>query len=703
MPRCPRPLPWLFLALAAPAAAQGVDQAVNQGLEAELPAMVVEAARAATPRESVPAALGVRETQIDRATIEQLPGGANGNLNDVLIQTPGVVQDAFGEIHIRGEHRNLQYRLNGVALPEAIGGFGQVFQPRAFASVSLLTGALPAQYGFRTNAVIELQTRTGSASPGGDAGIYGGARGMVQPHLTYGDSLGGWDVFATGTWLQSNMGINNPTASWKAIHDQTDQTYGLGYAARQLDDTTRLSLIAGTAISRFQIPNQPGLPSQYTAFGVSDFNSAQLDARQWERSWYGIAAVTKQLAPEAEIQVSTWTRYSSISYTPSTVGEVVLNGAATSAFRAGMAAGTQNDMTWRAAPDHTLRAGFQAGGERASFANSTYVLPVVAGVAVDDPFAVLNAGGRTGWLYGGYVQDEWRATERLTVNAGLRWDQMVQYVTAGQLSPRLNLVWRASEATTLFGGYARTFSPPQFMLVQTPALVAYQNTTNAPNSLINSPALPERANRYDIGISQRLFETLTLGATGYYKQVQDLLDFGQFGNAVIFTPFNYGRGQVYGVEFSANWRSDRWTLYGNLAISRSQARNIVSAQYNFDPAELAYAASKYIRTDHDQMYTSSAGAIWQAWEGGKLSATMIYGNGLRAGFANTDKLAPYATGNLGFTQEFELAGTGRWLARADLINVTDTKYLLRDGTSIGAGAPAWGWRRGLFAGLSKSF
>ena len=241
------------------------------------------------------------------------------------------------------------------------------------------------------------------------------------------------------------------------------------------------------------------------------------------------------------------------------------------------------------------------------------------------------------------------------------------------------------------------------MLVQTPALVAYQNTTNAPNSLINSPALPERANRYDIGISQRLFETLTLGATGYYKQVQDLLDFGQFGNAVIFTPFNYGRGQVYGVEFSANWRSDRWTLYGNLAISRSQARNIVSAQYNFDPAELAYAASKYIRTDHDQMYTSSAGAIWQAWEGGKLSATMIYGNGLRAGFANTDKLAPYATGNLGFTQEFELAGTGRWLARADLINVTDTKYLLRDGTSIGAGAPAWGWRRGLFAGLSKSF
>jgi hypothetical protein len=133
------------------------------------------------------------------------------------------------------------------------------------------------------------------------------------------------------------------------------------------------------------------------------------------------------------------------------------------------------------------------------------------------------------------------------------------------------------------------------------------------------------------------------------------------------------------------------------------ARNIVSAQYNFDPDELAYIASKYIRTDHDQLYTASAGAIWNAWEGGRLSTTMLYGNGLRAGFANTNKLPPYATANLGAQQEFEIAGTGKWQARFDILNIANTRYILRDGTGVGVGAPAYGWRRGVYAGLSKLF
>jgi len=686
----------LLLALAVPAAAQDT--------EAELPDLVVQAQRAAAARQEILPRFGARETVIDRQTIDQLPGGANGSLNDVLLQTPGVVQDAFGDIHIRGEHRNLQYRLNGVALPEALGGFGQVFQPRSFRSVSILTGALPAQFGFRTNAVIDLETRSGARDPGGSVGVYGGSRGMIQPHATYGGLVDGWDVFATGTWIGSNMGVNNPTGTANALHDRTNQTYGLGYAARQLDETTRLALIAGTAINRFQIPNRPNQPSQYTAFGVSDFDSTQLNARQWERTWYGVAAVQKQLGDQAEAQFSVWSRYTSTSYTPTTVGEVVLNGVATSAFRSGNAFGTQNDIAWRIAPAHTLRFGVQAAGERSIFRNTSYVLPLdAAGMALDDPFTIGNAGGRTGWLYGGYVQDEWRVTDRFTVNVGLRWDQMVQYVTAGQISPRLNAVWRPTDTTTLHAGYARTFTPPQFELVTTPALAAFQNTPNAPYSLTNNLPLPERANRFDAGLSQKIFGNLTLGVDGYYKDVQDLLDFGQFNNAIIFTPFNYSRGKVYGVEFSGNWRTEKWLVYGNLAISRSMARNIVSSQYNFQPDELAYIASKYVRTDHDQMYTASAGAIWNAWQGGRLTATLLYGNGLRAGFANTDKLPAYATANLGAQHEFELAGTGKWQARLDVLNIANTRFILRDGTGIGVGAPAYGWRRGVYAGVSKLF
>ena len=95
----------------------------------------------------------------------------------MLTQTPGVVQDSFGDIRVRGEHRNLQYRRNGVVPPEGLSGFGEFFDARALRSVSVLTGAMLAQFGFRTNAVIDLKTRIG-------AGF-----------------AGNWDVFATGSML----------------------------------------------------------------------------------------------------------------------------------------------------------------------------------------------------------------------------------------------------------------------------------------------------------------------------------------------------------------------------------------------------------------------------------------------------------------------------------------------------------------------
>ena len=84
---------------------------------ATLPEMVVQAERALTARQDILARFGAREITVDRETIQGLPGGASQSLSEVLLQTPGVVQDGFGDIHVRGEHRNLQYRLNGWRCP----------------------------------------------------------------------------------------------------------------------------------------------------------------------------------------------------------------------------------------------------------------------------------------------------------------------------------------------------------------------------------------------------------------------------------------------------------------------------------------------------------------------------------------------------------------------------------------------------------
>ena len=687
-------LPLLLLPL--PAAAQ-------DGAEATLPELVVQAQRAAAARQGILARFGAREVTIDRRTIEGLPGGGNQPLNALIAQTPGVVQDSYGDIHVRGEHRNLQYRLNGVVLPEGLSGFGQVFDARALRSVSVLTGALPAQFGFRTNAVIDLETRSGALDPGGSIGMYGGARGTLQPSASWAGIAGGWDIFATGSLLQTDQGIENPARTRTALNGQSSQTRGLAYAARQLDETTRLSVIAGTSLNRFRIPVTPGQETGFTAFGDNAFDSRDLRARQWERNWYGVAAVQKTLG-DVELQVAGFARSSSIHYVPDTVGETRFNGVASDVYRGSMTVGGQADASWRASANHTLRFGLQASREASRFRSQTTVLPLDAnGDPQDDPFGLNDRTSRVGWLYGVYLQDEWRISDAVTLNLGLRADQMVQYTVNGQLSPRANLVWKPTETTTLHAGYARTFTPPQQELVQGQTLERFQNTTNAPESLRNDVVRPERAHRFDVGISQRIGPNLTLGVDAYYKDVRDLLDFGQFGSALIFTPFNYREGKVYGVEFSGNWRDERWLFYGNLAISRSTARDIRSAQFTFEADELAYIANKWIRTDHDQLFTGSAGAVLNAWEGGRVSVSSLYGSGLRRGFANTEKLSPYATVNLGVQQDFTGPDKGIWTARLDVLNVFDTAYQLRDGSGIGVGAPQYGTRRGVFGGLSRAF
>ncbi len=672
--------------------------------EATLPEMVVEARRAEAARQGILARFGAREYQVDRGTIENLPGGANQSLNQILLQTPGVAQDSFGDIHVRGEHRNLQYRINGVQLPEGLTGFGQVFDARALRSVSVLTGALPAQFGFRTNAVVNLETRSGALDPGGAVGLYGGSFGTIQPFASYAGIVGGWDLFATGNWLQSNRGVENSNSNRVVRNNETEQLRGLIFAARQLDATTRLSVVAGTALNRFQIPAPGGVEGAFSPFGQTEFNSTNLRSRQWDRTWYGTIAVQKAVNADIDVQVAPFFRYSSIHYLPDLVNELAFNGVASNVVRQNFAAGLQTDAVWRIAPRHTLRAGFQFTGERSRYAAGTTVFAVDAdGAAVDLPFTLNDRQARTGWQYGFYLQDEWRVADRLTVNLGLRADRIEQYTTNGQVSPRVNLVWRPTDTTVVHAGYARTFTPPQQELIPGPVLDRFIGTTNEPFSLENGTPRPERAHRFDLGLSQRLAPGWVVGIDAYYKSVRDLLDYGQFGGAPIFTAINFRQGRVYGVEFSTSYRTESLLLYGNLAISRSTGRDIRSAQYNIEPDELEYARNKYIRTDHDQLLTGSAGAVWRAWDGGRLSASMLYGSGLRKGFASTESVTPYVTANFGIQQDLVLPDGGIWTLRFDVLNAFDREYQLREGSGIGVGAPQFGARRGFFGGLSRAF
>jgi outer membrane receptor protein involved in Fe transport len=684
--------------------------------EANVEEVVISAAKLNEARTGLETQVGASTYHFDTSAIQAAPGGDNGLLSQVTLQAPSVAQDSFGQLHVRGEHNGLQYRLNGIILPEGISVFGQTLDPRLISSMQLITGALPAEYGLRTAGIIDLTTKSGVFQPGGSLSFYGGSHGTVEPSLNYGGSSGNFNYFVSGDFLRNDLGIESPDGRSNPIHDRTNQIHGFGYFEDILDADDRVALILGTSNDQFQIPNvgglQPGPLDGINGFGAggallvngqSSFLSDNLNEAQREITHYGILSLEHASGP-LDFQVSGIARYSSLSFSPDVIGDLLYNGLAQQAYKRDVAFGLQADSAYTVNDSHTVRIGLYIQTDRTVSRTESQVLAVdqSGNQTSDVPLIIPDNGAKTAWSYSFYAQDQWTLAPQLTVNYGLRYDTFQAYDSENQLSPRVNVVWLPADGTTLHAGYSRYFSPPPFELVGNETVGLFANTTAAAVQSQNDTPKAERANYFDAGAQQKL-GAVTLGVDTYYKISHNLIDEGQFGAPIILTPFNYRDGLQYGVEFSAGYEEGPFTAYANLALQRAVGRGIVSSQFQFDPGDLAYIADHYIHLDHDQTVTASAGASY-LWQGTRFSADMLYGSGLRKDGAtpNGAHLPGYVQFNAGVSHAFDLTSAGMITVRFDVINIFDEKYEIRDGTGIGVGAPQFGPRRGFFFGISKT-
>jgi outer membrane receptor protein involved in Fe transport len=694
---------------ATPPSAAGATPPPEGGLSLDLD---VIARQLDIARSNIQPNLGATVYDFSRQAIETQPQGDNQPLNRLLLQAPGVAQDSFGQLHVRDDHANLQFRINGVQLPEGINVFGQALQTRLANSVALITGSLPAQYGLRTTGVIDIQTKTGTLDPGGSATMYGGSQATLQPSVEWGGRVGQIDYYFTGEYLQNNEGIENPAPTFGAIHDRTAQPKGFAYVSGIIDPTSRLTAILGASRSQFEIPQVAGqTPSLgLTVNGNSNFASEALNENQLQINNFQILAWQKHV-DDIDLQIAGFNRFSSVYFSPGDpTGDLLFNGIAQTAYRQNWASGVQGDGSWRASPDHTVRSGFYIQRERSPFSSTSSVLPVDQnGVqTTDQPLSIFDSGSKTGWIYSYYLQDEWKIIPSLTLNFGARYDQFAEFVSERQLSPRANLVWQPTDATTFHAGYSRYFTPPPFELISSPTIALFANTTAAPAVTLDSVAKAERSHYFDVGATQIILPGLKAGIDAYYKLASDLIDEGQFGAPIIFTPFNYQKGWVKGVELTLSYDIDNWSFYGNFSASQELAKNIISSQFNFSPDDLAFIATNAIHTDHDQTYTSSAGIKYKVPVWNTLfSVDLTAASGLRTtqlnGPPNGAALPGYQQVNFSIVQPVDTGIYKGLELRLDIINLLDQIYQIRSGTGLGVFAPQFGPRRTILAGLTQRF
>jgi hypothetical protein len=299
--------------------------------------------------------LGATSFDIDQQAIDSLPQGKNTPLDKVLLQAPGVSYDSAisnPDFHVLNEYSNVQYRINGVQLPDGVAALGPVLGSGFVGNLSLLDGTLPAQYGLRTAGVVDITAKE-QFDRGGNVDVYGGSWGTISPGVEYGGSSGSTQYFMTGSYLESGQGLENAMPTPNPRHDRTEQQRLFGYGSTLFGDSSRLTYLGGLWIGRFQIPNVAG-QEPLGDFGSGNVSSSSLNENEKDQFYFGIVALqTKH--ENIDTQLSVFTRYVTIDFVPDAYGDLVFDDVAANVARKSLLNGVEFDAADRLGDSHTLR------------------------------------------------------------------------------------------------------------------------------------------------------------------------------------------------------------------------------------------------------------------------------------------------------------------------------------------------------------
>ncbi len=651
---------------------------------------------------------GNSEYTLSQHDIAALPQGEQTPIDEVLLQMPGVVQDDEAQVHVEGEHEDLQWRVNGVMMPmDSFTGFGQIFNSFFVKRVSLLDGVLPVTYGYRDYGVLDMVTKDGCSNPGGNVGFYGGQRETKQPSFEYGGCVGAFSYYYTATYQHSNLAFSSATPGPTPYHNITNQGQGFGYFTYQINPVTKLSLTTGVSVNDSEYPSEPGLTPQFNLAGVNTASYPSTDIKETlnQDYYFGILALSGVIGPEINYQVAYTGAYSTIQFNSDPIGDLIYQGIASDSFHSEFDNSLQTDVSRKfdlndsGLGSHDVGAGFYLGEYGVELDDTSLTFPGVNGVQTGNiPFKIVEDANEINMLYGVYLQDIWQINEQLTVTMGIRFDGVSGIVDTNMPSPRVNALYQLDENTAFHAGFARYFQTPDFQTISPRSFTDFQYTT-APVAAGGLTPIPERDSYWNAGVLRHFGSHLTVQENAYFRLSHDLIDLGQFGFVPIFTPFNYTNGRIYGSESSASFDWGKLSVRGNFTYSVAKGNDLATGQFNFSPAEVAFIKTHYIFLDHDQQYTASGGITYR-WKSYLFSVDGTYGSGLRSGFANTDELGESFQINLALVKNWQVDGVGLVKTRVVLINATDNINELRNGTGIGIFEPGYGPRRTVYGGIT---
>ena len=656
---------------------------------------------------------------VSRKDIEALPRGNNVELHDVLQTIPSAAYGSLKQLHIRQDHANLQFRIDGVPIPDTVSStFSDVIAPRAWERADIILGGMEAQYGNKSTAIVDITSKSGTRPGFGSVQMFGGQNETINPSFEYGGTVGEkFRYYVLNSHLSTNRGIEPPTLGKTSLHNQSErnQTYLRGDYQR--DNRNNFTWLFLNSVAKYQIPTNRGTDANATILGLIQaqdptFNPAAseaIDEFQKEQNQYAHMVWRHDVNAGNFFSLAGYFRHTRATFKTDPFNALVYTPDETEPFSVGSqdrmaySGGIRLDHTYTPNSRHLIKAGFQI--DRTQAINKTRLSTFADDGAGNPTGAVIELPSDNrliGWRQEFWLQDQWSPNDRWTFNLGVRGDAVQYLVSEGQVSPRIGITYKQSQANVFHAYYGRLFTPPNLEAISF-AKLNTAGTKAAPENTTNNTVRAERAHYFEVGSYHALTQRVTLELTGYYKLNRYMSDAGQFGTTPLLNYFAFERGWQRGIDGSVKVQfTDDLTGRGNVAWGQCKGYGLHSGHFLLEQAEIDDINSQGgVFCDHSQFMTSSAVLSYNLLERTTITGQMLYGSGLRTaadgGKTNSIHEDSYTTYNLSITHTIPLPNKQKFLLGFDVINLLGENYFINRGEgSIGLGVAHAGMPRAFF-------
>ncbi len=610
-------------------------------------------------------------TDVDRGLFDKLPlESQSSSLSSlVTLSSPGIAADSNGLFHGMGDHAENSFSIDGQPITDQQSKvFSNQIPLDAIASMEVISGAPPAEFGEKTSVVINATTRSGQGltTPTGSVTASYGSFGTSSLGFNLGYGGQKWGNFISASGLNTSRFLDPP--EFTIIHSKGNEENVFDRADYQLSKADSIQLNLGFTRSWFQNPNSFDNVLHTGETDPSGNPLAPTDQRSQIRTFNIAPSWTRLLSNTAVFTLGGFVRHDQYNYYPSgslfddlspiqqeTVAQnrTLTNAGLRSAFSYvkgihNIKLGATYQQTFLDETDHL---GIVDSGLLPSLTGANGNPCFVNGVAVDSPCSDLlpfdlTRGGRLFGFHGHtdvkqlalYFQDQ-ITKGNWSFNVGVRGDFYNGLSTHKEAEPRLGLAYNIKRSNTVLRvSYARIVETPfnENLIV---ASVGCDNAVlnpllgcSAPNA---TPLSPGWRNEFHAGLQQAAGKYLVFSGEYVWKYTHNAYDFSVLGNTPIFFPIAWDRSKIPG--FAGRVSVPNLHGFSALMVFSSVAARFFLPQVSGAGATPS-APEGVFRIDHDEKFNQTTHLQYQPWQQGPwIGFNWRYDSGMVAG------AVPFAT------------------------------------------------------------